>query len=241
MSDPTKRKSDSLVEVESTDRWVAGKDKEELLQDLRAYLARLRDDPRSIPDRLRVAAIQLRLGRVQEALIHYEGVVRGYVEAGQVLSAIALCHRILAICPEIPRLKRILTALYARAPRGTSKTPRPVTPFATPAVRARAGFVVDQVPDEAEPDTGRKHLVDRVFPELTDPDRDEVVTAPPSSELEEIPTTRHPSEVPYLLTRPKTHAATGEEVEVIEVDDADAGDEEEGVVLLTKPKGGPDR
>jgi hypothetical protein len=105
--------------VENTDRWVAGKSRDELMADLRVYLARLRDDPRSIIDRLRVAAIQLRLGRPQEALIHYEGVLRGYVADGQIPSAIALCQRILALYPELPRMQRILAALYARAPRSS--------------------------------------------------------------------------------------------------------------------------
>ena len=46
--------------------------------------------------RAEAAAIQLRLGREQEALIHYEGVLRGYVAEAQILSAIALCQRIRA-------------------------------------------------------------------------------------------------------------------------------------------------
>lgn len=115
--------------IESTDRWVAGKDKDELFADLKVYLERLRDNPRSIVDRLRVAAIQLRLGRVQEALVHYEGVLRGYVADGQIMSAIALGQRILAMYPELPRLQQFLAALYARAPRGSIDTPSAVTPF----------------------------------------------------------------------------------------------------------------
>ncbi|MCK5799174.1 MAG: hypothetical protein KAI47_18400, partial [Deltaproteobacteria bacterium] len=53
----------SSVEADGAERWVSGKSEEELLADLRAYLSRLREDPHNIQDRLRVAAIQLRLGR----------------------------------------------------------------------------------------------------------------------------------------------------------------------------------
>src|SRR5512141_1727482 len=106
MADPPQKPGAPIAEVESTDRWVAGKTRDELLADLKTYLARLRDNPHSIIDRLRVAAIQLRLGREQEALIHYEGVLRGYVGEGQILSAIALCQRILALYPRLPRIQR---------------------------------------------------------------------------------------------------------------------------------------
>jgi len=123
----TPKSLDPPIEAESSDRWVAGKTREELLADLKVYLARLRDNPHSLVDRLRAAAIQLRLGRTQEALIHYEGVLRGYVAEGQIMSAIALCQRILGIYPELPRVQRILAALYARAPRD-SGLPHPVTP-----------------------------------------------------------------------------------------------------------------
>ncbi len=129
MTDKRRRKVSQPVSIESTDRWVAGKDKDELFTDLKVYLERLRDNPRSIVDRLHVAAIQLRLGRVQEALVHYEGVLRGYVADGQIMSAIALGQRILAMYPELPRLQQFLAALYARAPRGSLDTPSAVTPF----------------------------------------------------------------------------------------------------------------
>ena len=119
-----------IAVAESNERWVSGKSQDELLSDLRVYSARLRDDPHSIQDRLRVAAIQLRLGRVEEALVHYEGVLRGYVSRGQVLSAIALCKRILRIYPDLSRLQRILAALYARVPHEINDGPTPVTPIA---------------------------------------------------------------------------------------------------------------
>jgi hypothetical protein len=152
-----------LVEVESTDRWVAGKTRDELLADLKIYLARLRDNPHSIIDRLRVAAIQLRLGREQEALIHYEGVLRGYVAEGQILSAIALCQRILALYPKLPRIQRILAALYARAPRD-SGVPHPITPIANALEdQGTSTFLPgDQLPDE---DSGDQLVVRSVFPE----------------------------------------------------------------------------
>ena len=131
MSSSSRDSSSKLpgLEAESTERWISGKSEEELLADLKAYSSRLRDDPHSIPDRLRVAAIQLRLGRIEEALVHYEGVLRGYVAKGQVMSAIALCRRILSIYPDLPRLQRILAALYARVPHGASDAPTPVTPI----------------------------------------------------------------------------------------------------------------
>jgi len=127
MSDRPRRISQP-VEVEATEKWVEGKSEAELLADLRLYLARLRDNPHSLVDRLRVAAIQLRLGRTQEALIHYEGVVRGYVADGQIMTAIALCNRILGLYPQLPRVQRLLTALYARAPHGSTDAPMPVMP-----------------------------------------------------------------------------------------------------------------
>jgi hypothetical protein len=141
-----------VLELESTARWIGGKSQQELLQDLKAYSARLRDNPHSLPDRLRVAAIQLRLGRVDEALIHYEGVLRGYVNSGQILSGIALCERILKSYPTLPRIQRILAALYARAPHGSTAVPGVVTPV------GRAGGIVL---DEGE-DTKRR-VVNRLF------------------------------------------------------------------------------
>jgi hypothetical protein len=129
---------------DSTERWIDGKTEAELLSDLKVYSARLRDDPRSIEDRLRVAAIQLRLRRVEEAMIHYEGVLRAYVERGQIGSAIALCRRLLNIYPDISRLQRILAALYARLPHGTGGSPTPVTPLDAES----AGLIVE--PEHAD-------------------------------------------------------------------------------------------
>jgi tetratricopeptide (TPR) repeat protein len=162
MSDsPQKPSGPGLVEVESTDRWVAGKSRDELLADLKIYLARLRDNPHSLVDRLRVAAIQLRMGREQEALIHYEGVLRGYVAEGQILSAIALCRRILALYPNLPRIQRILAALYARAPR-ESGLPHPVTPIVGEEQVTSTFLPGDEGPRNSE---GDKLVVRSVFPE----------------------------------------------------------------------------
>jgi hypothetical protein len=137
---------------DSTERWVSGKTEAELLADLKVYSARLRDDPRSIEDRLRVAAIQLRLRRVEEAMIHYEGVLRAYVERRQIASAIALCRRLLTIYPDISRLQRILAALYARLPHGATGSATPVSPIEGKGVelivepeRAGGGMVADRV------------------------------------------------------------------------------------------------
>jgi hypothetical protein len=220
-------RSNQPLEIESTDRWVAGKSEEQLLSDLKVYLARLRDDPRSLVDRLRVAAIQLRLGRVQEALIHYEGVLRGYVAEGQIMSAIALCQRILAIYPDVPRIQRILAALYARAPHGATGAATPVTPV-TPSLEEQptTSFVVAEQDEE---------VVDRVFPpsrhaELARRGQDLLTTddlrptmpyaqQARRSVLEDAPTTHHvqdtgdfeaptiPPGSPMLLTRPKGAAA----------------------------------
>jgi hypothetical protein len=161
MSESKKRPPSQPMEIEGTDRWVAGKTEVELLSDLKVYLARLRDDPRSIVDRLRVAAIQLRLGRVQEALIHYEGVLRGYVASGQLMSAIALCQRILDIYPNIPRIQNILTALCAHAPHlvaGSAAAPVTDDP-ARPSAFVAGGMEESGSPSEKD------RLLHRVFHE----------------------------------------------------------------------------
>ncbi len=148
-------RSPPAPDVESTERWVSGKSEQQLLSDLKVYSARLQEDPRGTQDRLRVAAIQLRLGRIEEALIHYEGVLRAYVAQDQVLSAIALCKRILSIYPDIPRLQRILAALYARVPHQESPGPTPVTPIAMD----KAPIVLQ---DEAA-GGGQEMVVNRLF------------------------------------------------------------------------------
>jgi hypothetical protein len=217
------------VEIESTERWVAGKSEAELLADLKVYLARLRDDPRSIVDRLRVAAIQLRLGRVQEALIHYEGVLRGYVAEGQVMSAIALCQRILAIYPDMPRIQRILTLLYARAPRGTAG-PSAVTPIDPLDEQPTSSFAVDGRQEErAAPE---QLDAARVFAQAQRPRHRE------SSDTDDMRPT-----VPYaLVMRPATDdeptRARGDDVALTRTgvlpDPVRPPNEE--VVLLTKKK-----
>jgi hypothetical protein len=220
------------VEIETTERWVAGKSEAELLADLKVYLARLRDDPRSIVDRLRVAAIQLRLGRVQEALIHYEGVLRGYVAEGQVMSAIALCQRILALYPDMPRVQRILTALYARAPRGTTG-PSAVTPVDPLEERPTSSFVLDGPQGENEEPAD---LAVRVFAQAQRPRHE------PSDTDDLRPT------VPYaLVMRPATDdeptRARGDDVAPTHTGGAPTTDSAqatpapgEEVVLLTKKK-----
>jgi hypothetical protein len=160
-----------LVELNRTDRLVSNKTDSELLNDLKVYLARLRDDPRSIPDRLRVAAIQLHLGRIPEAMIHYEGVLREYVQTDQIMNAIELCQQILKRYPELPRIQRFLAASYARAPRGSMDAPSAVTPVPLEEEQTRA-FIVEDSHDivmeelEEEGTIKRDMVVDRVFPEL---------------------------------------------------------------------------
>jgi hypothetical protein len=213
------------LEVESTERWVANKSEEELLVDLKVYLARLRDNPHSLPDRLRVAAIQFRLGRAQEALIHYEGVLRGYVHDGRVMSAIALCQRILTIYPEHPRIQRILAALYARAPHGSTGAPSPVTPIAGPEELPTSSFVVED-PEEEEIGTDLNVVVDRVFPD---------VPREPVRQVEHYddhrPTTPYPAQLrsdalDYVPTTP-----------VVDLDEDDIEEATPGAMLLTKKKG----
>jgi len=248
MSDGDQR---ALQEVESTERWVASKSQEELLADLKVYLAHLRDNPRSIPDRLRVAAIQQRLGRTQEALIHYEGVLRGYIQEGQVMSAIALCQRILVHYPDLPRIQRLMAALNARAPHGSTPAPSPVTPIATGLEEAATtSFVVEE---DEEQGTDRNVVVDRVFPEVQ---RSRVRTTPLGAVhdqpddtrptvpyetvqrleggLDHVPTMPHVSDSPErdgdpaLLTRKKKPGAPSSEEQ--------PHDDGELVVLLTRKK-----
>lgn len=229
------------VEADGAERWVSGKNEEQLLADLRAYLARLRDDPHNIQDRLRVAAIQLRLGRVDEALIHYEGVVRGYVSHGQIISAIALCERILGIYPDLAHLQKLLAALYARAPRG-SGGPGAVTPIApeseqeTPFVVADAQSDDDLEVDPEDASTERSVVVDRLFAAPLQTTSTELARTALLEDDELRPTMRleavqrehtGSSDDPIPLTQPKATA------EVIE---PDAEDDGAPVVLLTQPK-----
>lgn len=217
MSSPPRREKTGSVEVESAERWVSGKSEAELLSDLKVYSARLREDPHGIPDRLRVAAIQLRLGRIEEALIHYEGVLREYVGRDQVMSAIALCRRILSIYPELPRLQRILAALYARVPHREHLGPRPVTPIDQPA---DPSFVLDN--GQAEDGV----VVDRIFSDGS------MSTRPASRDLlagadlrPTLPFDGADDDEPHLLTQRKH----GRERRAEPEDDA-------AVVLLTAKK-----
>ncbi|PID38584.1 MAG: hypothetical protein CSA65_04185 [Proteobacteria bacterium] len=232
------------MEADGAERWVSGKSEEQLLGDLRAYLARLRDDPHNIQDRLRVAAIQLRLGRIDEALIHYEGVVRGYVSNGQIISAIALCERILGIYPDLAHLQKLLAALYARAPRSGERyssgrrTPRAVTPIATqdeqdtPFVVAdgQSGDDVEGVdPEDAAAE--RSMVVDRLFAAPLQMTSTELDRAALLEDEELRPSIQRDhagsGEDPIPLTHPK---ATAEVVE------SDVEDDGAPVVLLTQPK-----
>jgi hypothetical protein len=248
------KKEVPLETIESGD-WLLGKSEDVLLADLKHYLARLRDNPHSIPDRLRVATIQLRLGRGQEALVHYEGVLRGYVQEGRVMNAIALCKRIISIYPSVPRIQRLLAALYARAPHGATGAPSPVEPIPTLEERPTTTFVVE----EEDAATDREVRVDvevrSVFPdvlarqqtrmqlrrgaiEAEDPDARTTEPYPQQSlerpgGLEELPTTAYQNgegsrETAVLLTKHKRDDVTTEP--------APEEDDGELVVLLTKRK-----
>jgi len=217
------QRHDGPIELENMERWVAGKNEQELISDLKVYLARLRDNPRAIPDRLRVAAIQQRLGRSQEALIHYEGVLRGYVHEGRLMSAITLCQRILTRYPDMPRIQRLLTALYARAPHGSTSTPSPVTPIRALEERPTTTFVVEE---DEEQGTDRNVVVNRVFPEVQASREPMVKTTVPPDELR--PT------VPYEQVQ-RLQGGLDDVPTMPKVDDrrADTGDQ---AVLLTTPK-----
>ena len=185
MGEDKKKATNEHTVVASHERWVAGKTKEDLLVDLKTHLALLKDNPRSLPDRLRVAAIQLRLGRIDEALIHYEGVVGGYVGQGQVMSAVHLCERLLAMYPDLGRVKQLLAALYARVPRkartsasGLQKIPsQTVVPIEPPIKEVpSSSFKLDGLEPLGEParddgGTNRFVLVDRLFPDADEPPR----------------------------------------------------------------------
>jgi hypothetical protein len=241
MSSSGKLPTGHPIEIESTDRWVGGKTEAELLADLKVYLACLRDNPHSLVDRLRVAAIQLRLGRVQEALIHYEGVLRGYVADGQIMSAIALCQRILAIYPHLPRIQRILAALFARVPHGASNMPTAVSAIVDPIEeRSTTTFVVgdglasrDPAAQEVEGE-----VMESVFPE-----RRRSPTATPrgrdllQSSDDLRPTMPYPQQAKQEPLHPTaddapTHAAGTEET-VVPSRQRSPGD---GPILLTHPK-----
>jgi|GEM_PF-3835514 hypothetical protein len=225
----------SVTQLESTDRWIGSKSEEELLSDLRVYSARLRDSPRSLPDRLRVAAIQLRLGRIDEALVHYEGVLRGYVSAGEILSAIALCERILAIYPDLPRVQRLLAALYARAPHGSTNAVTPVTP-------------VDEVGEfvlEGDDGGARGNVVSRVFsgnrPATSEIGRDLLdsdelnPTLPFSGETDPILLTRPKPQRSQPAQRQETPTGSGGSPSAKAGDDTE-NEDDSSVHLLTQPK-----
>lgn len=221
------------TEAEGADRWIAGKSEEELLSDLKVYLARLRDDPHSIPDRLRVAAIQLRLGRFEEALIHYEGVVRGYVSTGQINSAIALCERILGIYPNLGKLQKLLAALYARAPQRNEDSA--IFPLHSEE-DSETGFIVSG--SQAIQSGRRNNLEDDLVVDSIYEAPHKRTSAADLHEFlddEELKPTMHfassKEDDPVPLTRPKTNHRHEIDSENKVRDDASTE-----VMLLTKPK-----
>lgn len=140
--EPIRRHPQELGEVqflESIERWIRGKSTEELLAALKVYAKSLADNPHSIPERLNVASIQLHLGRKDEAFIQYEGVLREHLTKGDVLSALALSEYLLGYYPDAAKLKRVLAALYARAPRGRV----PGAALATPISNTDEAFFLD--------------------------------------------------------------------------------------------------
>jgi len=237
MSDGEDRSNRPLVEVESTERFVANKPEHELLHDLKVYLARLRDNPRSIPDRVRVAAIQARLGRTQEALVHYEGVLRGYMAEDQIMNAIALCRRILGHYPDMPRIQRILAALYARAPHGATGAITPVTPIKPLEEQATSTFLVED-PEEEEANTDRNVVVDRVFPEFERPRRGTPVAVPrlarPADDMRSTrPYERQLRRDEYPLEEQETTYLVADE----DLEEVEGTPDRDAPVLLTRPKG----
>lgn len=170
--------------------WVMGKTREQLLLDLKYFLGRLRDDPRSISDRLRVAAIQLRLGRIDEALIHYEGVLGGAIACGQLESAAILCRRLLHSFEHLPRIEAILRRVeqqlrssppdQATLPSGTPVRPTPAVPTLDESDFV-AALLGDDDPWKDDTGTLRSEVGDRLFSEAepagSHPERDEALTS----------------------------------------------------------------
>ena len=262
MGEDQKKPTAEHTAVGSHERWVAGKSEEELLVDLKTHLALLKDDPRSLPDRLRVAALQLRLGRIDEALIHYQGVVGGYVAAGQIVSAIHLCQRLLAMYPDLKRVKQLLARLHARAPRaGEQAAPQPQEEPLREL--PNSSFQLNELdllgrPSTDGDGTDRFVLVDRLFPDTqkrNSGSREQRVDSQPvapagaepeehPSDLEEQTTERfHPQSVisgqePLLLTHPKE--PDGEDRGLDDDTEEDTTEErmdgQSNVVLLDRPK-----
>jgi hypothetical protein len=230
-------------ECDTADRWIGGKSEQELLSDLKTYLGRLRDDPRNLQDRLRAAAIQARLGRTDEAFVHYEGVIRGYAAQNEIPSAIALCERLLGSFPEKTQLKEVLAALYARAPREQAKA-------ATPVQQKRQQRPSDALEDAPTRFVQRQggpnpQVVQRgaLRPDANDDMRPTMpfnAVRRPSSNGAEAPRHRSSSreQTPILLTRRKK-PSSGEQrtaQQPVESRKRPKKSTDEQVLLLTKPK-----
>lgn len=244
MGDNTDNTGGKPTVVESHQRWVAGKTEEQLIADLKTHLALLRDNPRSLPDRLRVAAIQLRLGRIDEALIHYEGVVGGYVAEGQMMSAVTLCQRLLQAYPDLKRIQLLLAKLYARAPHKAHLTPAAAEPIEAPIKETPSStFSLNELdllgkPSRDEHGTDRFEVVERLFPEsevgvaqerratLFDTRELEAVTdGPPPDDPEDKTTEKYQlSEQFVSLDRPKG-SVPGKRL--VDLDDEDPDTEQE--------------
>lgn len=215
-------------DADSAERWVSGKSEQELLSDLKVYSARLRDNPRNTPDRLRVAAIQLRLGRVEEALVHYEGVLRAYVAQDQVMSAIALCRHIITIYPDIPRLHRILAALYARVPHHEYAGITPVTPIP----QADDSFLLED--RHADEDTNER--VNRVFRERTKSGIHPAISRDLLADRDLQPDDYVPDRKPVPLVRRKTDAFAVQQQPIGEVEEDPTDEDRRPIRLVPRRK-----
>jgi hypothetical protein len=81
---------------------------------LLGYLERLREEPHNVELRVCVAELQLRLGRIDEAMAQYEGVLRSYVAHRNLCDALVLCEQLAAAYPGRSRLRRILIWLRSK-------------------------------------------------------------------------------------------------------------------------------
>ena len=236
------------------DHWVMGKTREQLLAELKLYLERLREDPRAIADRLRVAAIQLRLGRVDEAMIHYEGVLGGYIAQEQLMSAMALCQRLLGHFPDNPKFKKIYKQVQATLglDEMDDDAAEEITAEHLPPEHLDEIDFLDvllQDDDDTLEEAGTaRFLVSDVEPtknlrvsraEQGLPEEDDMEDEATAREVESsAPTNRwSPQDQPILLLDEKEVPLFPEESERLSPDYAEARPEEdEPVMLLTKKK-----
>lgn len=225
------------------------------MADLKVYLERLREAPRSISDRLRVAAIQLRLGRVDEAMIHYEGVLGGYIAQDQLMSAAALCQRLLVHFPDMPRIQKIYQQVAAQLgiEEGAEEAAEEITAEHLPPEHLDEIDFLDGLLQDNDENQGEEAGTARFKVSDVEPTKNLRVSRaeqgldeeePPEEDATErqvassAPTNRwSPTDQPILLLDHKEVPLFPEESERLSPEYAAAEpEEEEPVMLLTKKK-----